>query len=232
MDRKYAEYVLKKTKEDYNLLAEEFSSTRERVWEEIEFLFNNYLNSGDKVLDLGCGNGRYYPLFQKSHVDYFGTDISEKLIEIAKENYPEGKFQMNEDLKIPFPDIFFDKIYSIAVLHHIPSEEYRLQFLNEIKRVLKKSGLIVLTVWKFHQPKELYLLFKYTILKIIGKSKLDWKETFEPWGKKTERYYHYFSKEELEDLFKKSGFEVKKTGITKNLRGNRQNIYLIAQKPL
>ncbi len=230
MDKNYAAYLLTKSRQDYEIIAKEFSNTREEIWPETRFLFDEYLISGEKVLDLGCGNGRYFPIFKEKNVDYFGADSSEEIIQIAKEKFPEGRFQINEALGLPFPDNSFDKVYSIAVLHQIPSEEFRDQFLNEAKRVLKPGGLLVLTVWHFHRLKEYHLLFKYTILKLILKSKLDWRDLFEPWGKKTKRYYHWFSRRELASLVKKSGLKIKNIGIIKNKRGNRQNVYLVAEK--
>ncbi len=229
MDKEYAKYLLTKTTEDYNLIAEDYSRTRKEVWQEMEFLFEKYLNAGEVVLDLGCGNGRWLESFQKRKADYFGVDNSEKLVEIARRNYPYARLQVADILSLPFSDGFFDKIYSIAVLHHIPSYELRIKSLEEIKRVLKPRGLLVLTVWRFHQLEERWLIFKNMFLKLFGKSKLDWKDVLEPWGKMTNRYYHCFSKKELEELVKKSGFKVKESGVVKNERGNRQNIYLIAE---
>jgi len=230
MDREYAEYLLNKTKQDYNLIAEDFSRTREKPWEEIEFLFNDYLIPGERVLDLGCGNGRYFEFLKKGNIDYFGVDSSEKLIEIAKKRNPKARFQTADALSLPFPENYFDKVYSVAVLHQIPSNEFRLQFLKEVKRILKPGGLLILTVWKFHEKEEILLLFKYTILKLIGKSKLDFRDILKPWGKKIERYYHWFSKNEFKNLVEEANFKVEKIGIIKNKKGNRQNIYLIAEK--
>jgi ubiquinone/menaquinone biosynthesis C-methylase UbiE len=230
MDLEYAKYLLEKTRQDYNLIADEFAATRQEIWPELTFLFEGYLTEGEKVLDLGCGNGRWFKLFQKKKVDYVGVDFSERLIKIAKRNYPQAKFQTTDVLKLPFPNNYFDKIYSIAVLHHIPSEELRLKSLEEAKRVLKPGGFLILTTWKLCSKKEFFLLFKYTILKLIGKSNLDFKDILEPWGKKIKRYYHFFSRKELVGLAKKAGFEIKKNGIIKNKRGNRQNIYLVVAK--
>jgi tRNA (uracil-5-)-methyltransferase TRM9 len=232
MNKEYAKYLLEKTRKDYNLIAEEFSSKRVGPWEETRFLFEDYLIPGEKVLDVGCGNGRYFIFTKDKKVDYFGIDSSEKLIQIAKNNYPEGKFQVGDAFNLPFPNNFFDKVYSIAVLHQIPSEGLRLQFLDEVKRILKSRGLMILTVWKFHTLKEYFLILKYTILKLIGKSKLDRRDFFEPWGKKIERYYHCFSKKELKKIVEKSGLKIKQIGVVKNKKRNRQNIYLIAEKPL
>lgn len=230
MDQLYAQYLLQKTKEDYSLIAKDFSSKRKYPWPEIKFLFDKYLISGEKVLDLGCGNGRYFPWFEQAQVNYFGADISPELIEIAKNKYPKAKFYLEDALNLSFPNNFFDKIYSVAVLHHVPSRQFRNQFLKEARRTLKSGGLLIMTAWKFHQLKELRLLFKYTLLKAIGKSKLDWMDVFEPWGKKTKRYYHFFSKKELADLVEKSGFKIADSGVAKNEKGNRQNIYVVARK--
>jgi ubiquinone/menaquinone biosynthesis C-methylase UbiE len=227
MDEKYAKYLLDKTKNDYNLIAQDFSRTRGNIWEEIKFLFDDYLTAGEKVLDLGCGNGRFYETFKNKDIQYFGLDASEKLIEIAKKKYPKADFRTGEALKIPFPNNYFNKVYSIAVLHHIPSKELRINFLKEAKRILRPNGKMILTVWKLNNRS---LLLKYTILKIFGKNKMDFKDTLEPWAQKTERYYHWFSKKELVKLIKQTGFRIENIGVIKNKTGNRKNIYLIAAK--
>ena len=231
MKREHAKSLLRKTKEDYNLIAKEFSRTRNYPWQELRFLFDAYLGKSERILDLGCGNGRYIPFFEKQKSDYFGIDNSTELIQIARKKYPKAQFFTEDALSLSFPNNYFDKIYSIALLHQIPSEEFRLQLLKEAKRVLRLKGLLILTVWKFHRRQELILLLKYTLLKIFGKSKMDWRDIFVSWGRETERYYHFFSKRELENLIKKAGLEVIDSGIVKNRNGNRRNIYVVAKKP-
>jgi len=231
MDLNYAKFILEKTKENYNLIAKEFSATRREIWEELNFLFEN-LKEREKVLDLGCGNGRWYKVFRQKKVNYFGLDNSEKLIEIAKEKFPDAKFFVGDALNLPFENNFFDKVYSIALLHHIPSEYFREKLLKEAKRVLKPGGILILTCWRIHRLREIFFLLKYTVLKLVGKSKLDFKDFFLPWGKKMLRYYHFFSKRELENLVKKVGFEILESGVVKNKSGKRQNYYLVCKKPL
>lgn len=228
MDKKYAKYILNKTREDYNLISDDFSRTREYIWEELIPLLDNNIKKGDIVLDLGCGNGRYYDYLKKKEANYVGIDNSEKLIEIAGKKHPLADFRTGDALNLPFKDDYFDKIIAVAVLHHIPSEEFRLRFLKEIKRVLKDNGVVIITVWKFHRKKEKKILLKHTLLKLIGMSKLDFKDILEPWGKRTERYYRWFSEKELISLAKKAGFKVKDSGQIENKRGNRKNIYLVA----
>jgi len=228
MKKEYAENLLKKTKQDYNEIAQEFSATRYQIWGETEFLFNDYVMPGDKVLDLGCGNGRFFEFLKDKDIYYIGVDFSEKLIEIAKEKYPKVKFQVADALNLPFPNNYFDKIYSIAVLHHIPSEEFRIQFFEEVRRILKPNGFFILTVWKPESKKNLNVFLKGTALKLTGK--LEKGDTFRPWGKDAERYFHYFSEKELTKLAEQTKFKIIEQGIIANERGNRKNIYLIAQK--
>jgi alkylated DNA repair protein alkB family protein 8 len=239
MEREYAEYLLKKTKADYNLIAEDFARTRSYLPDDINLL-SVYTEDGDKVLDLGCGNGRLVELFKKKNIEYVGADVSERLIKIAKNKYPQTKFIILPALSLPFPENFFDKIYSLAVFHHIPSREFRLSFLKEARRVLKPGGLLILRVWDFWQRKAApRLLLKYAFLKLIawsgGKasSKLDFKDVFIPWKNSkgqvlTQRYFHCFTKSELEKLVEKSGFKIKKSWRAG--RDSRTNIYLIAEK--
>lgn len=222
MKKDYAQYLLKKTTEDYNLIAEQFSSTRRFLWKDLEPLIK-YAIPRDKVLDIGCGNGRLLQLFKDIDIDYTGVDSSEKLIEIARQHYPNKKFQLAEALKLPFPNNYFDKVYAIAVLHHIPSEELRLEFLREARRVLHSEGKMVLTVWNLWQWRGWGLNLKYVILKILGRSKLDFKDVFVPWGKSCQRYIHCFAKKELKDLVRKAGFKVKE------MDGNH-NLYIVAGK--
>jgi len=209
MKKEYAEYLLNKTKEDYNLIAHDFSRTRGKIWEEVAFLFD--AGKGERVLDLGCGNARYYELLKNTR--YTGIDFSEKLIEIARKKYPDADFRVQNALDLKFENETFDKVYSIAALHHIPSREFRLKFLMEARRVLKPNGKLILTVWKFRG-------LKYFLL----------KDFIKPWAKINSRYYHSFSKRELANLLSKSGFKIQKIGVIKNMRKNRQNIYAIAQK--
>lgn len=230
MDRKYAEFLLKKTKEDYNLIADDFSRTRWNIWAEFS-IFKDYIKDGDKVLDVGCGNGRILELLKDKKIDYIGIDISEKLVELAKKKYPQNNFLVADTLNLPFPDNNFDKVFSVAVLHAIPSEEFREKALLELKRVLKPGSILLLTVWDIWCKGIFFLVLKQFFLKLIGKSNLDFGDAFVSWGKKTNRYYHFFTNRELYKLITKVGFKIIEKGIARNENKKRSNIYLIAQKP-
>ena len=233
MDEKYAKSLLEKTKEDYNQIAENYARTRAFIPEDIKAL-TQYTFSGERVLDSGCANGRLFEVLKDKKIDYFGVDISERLIGIARSTYPKTKFWIADALKLPFPANFFDKVFSISILHNIPSKSFQLQYLKETRRVLKPGGFLILRIWDFWKRKTAAkLILKYTLLRLIGKSKLDFFDVFVPWkdskGKVLiERYFHCFTRKELENLVKEAGFRIKE-----NWRAGkdpRTNIYLIAEK--
>ena len=235
MDKYYAKYLSEKTRQDYNLIAEHFSSTRQFLWEDLKPL-SQYTQKGERILDLGCGNGRLRELFKDKEVEYTGIDNSEKLVGKAKIRYPEADFRSGDALRLPFPRDYFDKVFCIAVLHHVPSGEFRLEFLKEAKRVLRPGGKLILTVWNLWQRKTSRNLFlKNVFLKLIGRSKLDFKDIFYPWkgqdGKIiTRRYFHLFTKGELKKLAKKAGFQIKEIKNLEREKNRGNNILLVAEK--
>lgn len=250
MNQNLAKKLLEKTAGDYEKIAEKFSETRFALWPEFrEFL--KFIKSGDTVLDLGCGNGRLYKLFEglstphlsderKKHkernkesdtrnhlkgvesINYLGLDRSSNLIFAAKEKW-EGsgaKFGIGDALNIKFKNEF-DAIFFIAVLHHIPSEELRLEALKRIYDSLKPGGKFFMTNWMLWQKKYFPYIVKYTVLKLIGKNKMDFKDILLPWkacgenvyGKQEniERYYHVFMEREILNLVKLAGFKIIKS---------------------
>jgi tRNA (uracil-5-)-methyltransferase TRM9 len=222
---------LEKDIKDYETLAEDFSRTRHFTWD-IEIL-SQYVSDGDRILDLGCGNGRLLKVLRGRKMEYFGLDTSKKLIEIARREHPQNRFEVGDILNLPYSDDFFNKVFVIRTLHHIPSKEFRLQALREARRVLKPGGLLVLTVWNVwgsKYKKNLLRVVKYGFLKIIGKTKLDFSDAFIPWwimGEKVNRYFHFFTKKELKNLTEEVGLEVEKIWSSK-FRGH-SDIYLIAK---
>ena len=126
MDKQYADYLIKKTKEDYDKIAGDFSRTRAYLWDDLR-QFASRAKGGDSLLDFGCGNGRLFELFGDiKNVHYIGIDQSCALIERAKEKYAGAEFIYSDSAKLPFPNEHFNMIFAVASLHHIPSEQKRL----------------------------------------------------------------------------------------------------------
>ncbi len=209
--------MLNKTQQDYNLNADDFATARKHLPEDLKEIAK-YAKEDELVLDAGCGTGYLYSELKKTK--YIGVDFSEKLIKIAKERYPEAFFKKEDILNLDFPNNYFDKIFTIGVLHQIPSSELRLEFLKKMHQLLKNDGVLIIRVWNLWEKR------RNLILKSFFKNpKIDFKDIFIP---KNNMYYHAFSKKELEKLVEKSGFFVKKSYLEGE--GIRANIYLIAVK--
>ncbi len=234
MEKSFAEYLLKEGAKNYDIIASDYARTRRYNSQDLIDLAV-LAKPGEKVLDLGCANGRMIELFDSKNIDYYGVDISGKLIEIAKKIYPSGHFQVADALSLPFADNTFDKVYFISVLHHIPSEEFRQKCFSEISRVLKPNGQLILRVWDLLKiDKGMNLLLKYSFLKLAGKTKIDFFDLMMPWkdfqqNQKGERYFHLFRMGELEKLAKSANLKTER--IWRNGKGKLANIYMIAKKP-
>ena len=214
MDKKTASKLITKTKDDYNLIAEQFSSTRQQNWGEVGRAIKNLnIHNNDRILDLGCGNGRTFDLLKNSQIKYYGLDLSEELIKIAKISIPKGKFTVGDLLQTPYRENEFNVVLCIAALHHIPSKESRRQAMREIYRITKPEGKILITTWYFwNKPHFVKGILKVAFRIIQGKSELDFGDFMMPWktgdGKMvTKRYFHAWRKIEMKSYLKKAGFK-------------------------
>jgi ubiquinone/menaquinone biosynthesis C-methylase UbiE len=230
MKKDYANEILEMSRSGYEEIARNFSQTRKVFWEELNFL-GNYIKDGDEVLDIGCGNGRFLEVLNGKVFQYTGIDNSESLISYAKKwQGDKGKFVCASALDLPFENKQFDAAVSFGVLHHIPSKKYRGEFLNEAHRVLKKDGLLILTVWNLWNNRITPVIKKHAVQKLLGKSKLDFKDVFLPFGKKEGvRYLHAFTKGELKKLLQNSGFKIEDFQIISR-RGKNENIVAVCKK--
>lgn len=96
--------------------------------------------SGEHILDLGCGTGDLAPKIQACGVKVLGVDSSAEMIATAKAKFPTIDFQQADARDLPFSSQF-DAIFSNAVLHWVPEKE---KAIASMYRSLKKGGRIVL----------------------------------------------------------------------------------------
>ena len=230
MKKETAQAILKLSQEEYDEFASEFSASRQIFWDELQFL-KEHVHKKDRVLDIGCGNGRLIDLFENKSIKYTGVDFSEKLIEIAKkERGKKGKFIKANALNMPFENNSFDVIFSVAVLHHIPSKENRIRFISEANRVLKPGGVCVLTVWNTLNRKFIGPHTEHLFKKITGNSDLGFGDIIIPFGKqKRKRYIHSFTKRGLKKLFKENSFSDISVRNVKRKSGHA-NLVVVARK--
>lgn len=214
MKKSEQQRLLKIVRDNYREIAAQFDVTRKKyIWSELEKLLCS-LEDGDNILDVGCGNGRLLENLTNKKINYLGVDNSEELLKLARTNYPDHEFKTADLLSLTSSiKEKFDLVISVAVFHHLPSEELRLQALEQLRSVCAPQGRIVFSVWKLWTNKKYqrYLL-KNIWEKITLRSDLDFGDLLFPWkddrGKAvSERYYHAFTKTELKKLLTRSGFK-------------------------
>jgi ubiquinone/menaquinone biosynthesis C-methylase UbiE len=108
----------------------------------------------NKILDIGFGTGRHIIFFAERNFDTYGFDASPKGLYLTKQWLAEKGLTAELILhrmekRFPYEDNYFDAIISIQVIHHNVMKDILIT-VKEIERVLKKGGVIFITVpmWK------------------------------------------------------------------------------------
>ena len=111
-----------------------------------------YLNfrsyTGQKVLEVGVGQGTDLVQFAKGGADVFGIDITPRHLELAARNFEVRGLCANlryaAAAAIPFESDSFDLVYSFGVLH---STDNTVRSVTECHRVLKPGGTLILAMY-------------------------------------------------------------------------------------
>ncbi len=173
-------------------------------WVEKKTILNALnLKKEDIVLDAGCGTGRFTREIAKKCQKVYAVDFSPKSIDfLNKKALEEGLTNIETyigDVTRPFPvNEWVNKIVSVQVIQHIPTDSLRQQAVNNLYSCLKPRGVRVLSL--------------YNANPIFGAGMV--KE-----GRFADGiYYHRFTPSELETLMKISGFKNVSVRGTINLR--------------
>lgn len=133
----------------YNNFANIFSKNQDigensnRFNREVFYSHLDFVKTGMRLLDLGCGDGTDLVYYKKLGADIYGLDASEKLIKIAETNLSEAKLKVGLFENIPFDDNYFDIVLSKYVIMTSANME---PVFKEIYRVLKSGGMMMYLV--------------------------------------------------------------------------------------
>ena len=174
----------------YNNNYEKFDNSRFSIWKAVRQFVNN-ITEDSLVLDAGCGNGKNMLYMQTRDIKVIGIDFCDKLLNICKEKQLNVKYA--DVRNIPFENNTFDYVISIAVIHHLSIESNRRNAINEMLRVCKPNGKILVSVWALEQDKD--SRFKFT----LGDNIVKWEDTA--------RYYHIYNKDSITNLLQNYNVE-------------------------
>jgi SAM-dependent methyltransferase len=98
---------------------------------------------GDRVLDLGCGDGRFTDEIARMGAEPVGVDIAQGALDRARARHPGLDFrQAPIEGPLPLDDVSFDVVWSSEVIEHVADTA---RWLSEIRRVLVPRGRLLLT---------------------------------------------------------------------------------------
>ena len=148
-DKRYAVYH-KKADTKINFSGERFIPGIEDQKLESEhlqrYLSTRNLVKGLNVLDLACGEGYGSALLAETAESVIGMDIDQETVDHANEKYRKINlsFRQGDAANIPLKDHSIDAVVSFETIEHI-DEMLQNQFLQEIDRVLKQDGLLIMS---------------------------------------------------------------------------------------
>lgn len=148
---------------DYkNSLGKKYAQSAKEIfsWNNMELpaissMLRNSITETCTVLDLGCGDGRIIPhlkQFGLAEENYFGVDIDNDLIELAKKDYPKANLLVQdigkldgEKISYYETQVYFDLILSIHVLHYF-SRSQLAKIFQSCAKTQKTGGKLVFLV--------------------------------------------------------------------------------------
>jgi SAM-dependent methyltransferase len=106
------------------------------------------LESGERVLDVGCGTGSLtFAIPEVADIGRIdGIDYSDTYVEAARQRNTDPRIALarGDACELPFEDRSFDRALALLVLHFIPESE---QALREMTRVTRPGGIVAAAVW-------------------------------------------------------------------------------------
>jgi SAM-dependent methyltransferase len=159
------------------------------AWERRRALLLGATAPGERVLDLGCGAGRFVAALRDAGADPVGVELAEAALERARRNAPGAELRLVEpDGSLPLEHGTVDLVWCSEVLEHVADTEH---LLLEARRVLRPRGRLLLTV-PFHGRVKAAL---------IGLLRFD--EHFDPTG----QHLRFYTRSSLARTLDRAGFD-------------------------
>lgn len=159
------------------------------------------LEKGEKLLDIGCGDGIVGCFAGNGYRQIYGVDVSDIALKIAeKRGVITRKMNVNNDA-LPYEDNFFDAITCLDVIEHVFEP---VNLIKEILRVMKNRGVLIISTPNIRYWHHLFdLAVKGRFPKTSGDA-----EHYDG------GHLHYFTYKDIEMILEKTGFKiVKKSGV-------------------
>lgn len=112
-------------------------------WRAWEYAAYQHYRLDGRVLDLGCGDGRYFRLIWPQATDVVGVDMSPGVAELGRQSGVYREVHVAPAHQVPEPDASFDHVFANCSLEHMDQLD---AVLAEIHRCLKPGGTLLCSV--------------------------------------------------------------------------------------
>jgi ubiquinone/menaquinone biosynthesis C-methylase UbiE len=146
-------------------------SVRFCVIDPLRSLFEKYSRPGALMLEGGCGMGNYVAYYAARGWRTIGLDFAQETLKKLLANQPNLTVCVGDVSKLPFDKETFDIYYSGGVVEHF--EEGPKTALLEARRVLKKNGILLVSVPYFSPLKQMLYPFKKNFWRKVKKEEAD-----------------------------------------------------------
>lgn len=245
MNSRTQERLLALNRKFYATVAEPFDATRAGLpigWQGLRAWLP--MPSADhplRVLDVGCGNGRWAWALEEWGIRcaYTGVDGDEKLLRLAAENTRhltgvQAAFH-ETDFTTPLwftalglPPGSFDLIVCLAALHHAPGYDLRAQVVQSLASLLAPTGVLIFSHWQFLRSER--FVRKQIAWQTIGltSAAVEAGDALLPWqqGGYAVRYVHQIDEAEMAALAQTAGLQVLTNFYADGKEGNL-NLYVV-----
>lgn len=205
----------------YDQIAPHFSSTRHSPWPLVTSFLQRQ-RPGAIGLDVGCGNGKYLTVNPALHI--FASDRSAELVKLARAERA-GEVSVADGLALPYRGGVFDFVISIAVVHHLSTQQRRRDAIAALLDMLRvattatagdnddNGGRAMVFVWALEQKGSRrgwdVGSAQDRMVPWVMRSKGKADETFQ-------RYYHLYRQGELEEDVVAVGGVVEESGYERD----------------
>jgi SAM-dependent methyltransferase len=157
------------------------------AWERRRALLLDEVREGERVLDLGCGAGRFVGALRDAGADPVGVELAEGALERARRNVPDADFRLMDE-EIPLEDTSVDLVWCSEVLEHVPDTA---ALLSEVRRVLRTGGRLLVTT-----P-------SHELVRRVLIALLHWDAHFDPLG----QHLRFYTRRSLTRVLETFAFE-------------------------
>jgi len=128
----------------------------------------------ERILEVGCGTGRWLADFEPLTRRLYGLDFSTGMLQKARERPIDLFLARGRAGQLPYPDAVFDLIYCVNAIHHF---DHQPEFVRQARRLLRPGGALAVLGSDPHDRRDSWFAYDY----FEGMYETDLKR-FPSWG--------------------------------------------------